>query len=358
MMKTALTLLLATAWVATAQDVLLLKNGDRRPGEIVSADDTTIRLRVPLEGSSVPGAAAATATIGIPRAAVEAIEFKADPARDERLRSATPDRIFEVEIDWKRQEPWLDFPRSQAGAIGCKLGELLLLANDPAKAATALELFSLIEQKSWSDEDKARAKQGRLRAMVATGRVAEAIEQAKQLAAETENPEILIEANYIMARAAELDFNAFLQENPRWEQDPYVIDRHHQLFDHVLELYLYPSLFHGSDDARSARGLWGAVGVYRTSKQLPLAIETARDIRVLHPATTEAKLAEEFLASLKPEELASDFEAKARQALAQSVEESQADPKPQQPQITPPNPIKPNRPPRPERPNRPNKQNK
>ena len=324
MMKTALTLLLATALAATAQDVLLLKNGDRRAGEIVAADDTTIRLRVPLGGPAVPGAAAAMATIGIPRADIEAIEFKTDPAREERLRSATPARISEVEIDWKRQEPWLGFPRSQAGATGCKLAELLLLTNDPAKAASALELFTLIEQKSWSDEDKTRAKQGRLRAMVATGRAAEAIEQAKQLAAETENPEILIEANHIMAQAAELDYIAFLKENPRWEQDPYVIDTRHQLYNRVLELYLYPALFYGSDNARSARGLWGAVSIYRASNQLPLAIETSRDIVTLHPATTEAKLAQDFLATLKPEELATDFEAEARKKLEEGLDKSPA----------------------------------
>ena len=324
MMKTALTLLLATALAATAQDVLLLKNGDRRAGEIVAADDTTIRLRVPLGGPAVPGAAAAMATIGIPRADIEAIEFKTDPAREERLRSATPARISEVEIDWKRQEPWLGFPRSQAGATGCKLAELLLLTNDPAKAASALELFSLIEQKSWSDDDKTRAKQGRLRAMVATGRAAEAIEQAKQLAAETENPEILIEANHIMAQAAELDYIAFLKENPRWEQDPYVIDTRHQLYNRVLELYLYPALFYGSDNERSARGLWGAVSIYRASGQLPLAIETSRDIVILHPATTEAKLAQDFLATLKPEELATDFEAEARKKLEEGLDKSPA----------------------------------
>lgn len=324
MMKAALTLLLATALAATAQDVLLLKNGDRRAGEIVAADDTTIRLRVPLGGPAVPGAAAAMATLGIPRADIEAIEFKTDPAREERLRSATPARISEVEIDWKRQEPWLGFPRSPAGAIGCKLAELLLLTNDPAKAASALELFTLIEQKSWNVEDKARAKQGRLRAMVATGRVAEAIEQAKQLAAETENPEILIEANHIMAQAAELDYIAFLKENPRWEQDPYVIDTRHQLYNRVLKLYLYPALFYGSDNERAARGLWAAVSIYRTSGQLPLAIETSRDIVKLHPATTEAKLAQDFLSTLKPEELATDFEAEARKKLEEGMNKSPA----------------------------------
>ena len=326
MIRLALTFLFATSLLASAQDVLLLKNGSRRAGEIVSADDSTIRLRVSLASPSAltSSAGTAAATIGIPRADVESIEFQADPERDDRLRSATPDRLYEVESEWKRTQPWISFPRSPAGSIGCKLGELMLLTKDPAKATTSLELFELIEKQSWSDQDKARAKQGRLRAMVATGRAAEAIDQAKLLAAESEDPEILIEANYIMAQAAERDLKAFLEENPRWVQDPHVIDTRHELYNRVLELYLYPSLFHGSDDIRSARGLWGAVSVYRASNQVPLAIETARDITVLHPATTEAKLAQEFLASLKPEELASDFEAEARKELEEGMTKSPA----------------------------------
>jgi hypothetical protein len=324
MIKTAITFLLATALAATAQDVLLLKNGDRRAGEIISADATTVRLRVSLGGPALPGAGAAMATVGIPRADIDAIEFKADPTREERLRSATPDRIPEIEADWKRLQPWLDFPRSQAGAIGCKLGELMLLTKDPAKSASALELFTLIEKQSWSDQDKARAKQGRLRAMVATGCATEAIDQAKQLAAESEDPEILIEANYIMAQSADKDLKTFLEENPRWEQDSTVIDRRHELYNRVLELYLYPALFYGSDNERAARGLWGAVGVYRASNQLPLAIETSRDIDILYPSTTEAKLAQDFLATLKADQLATDFEAEARKELEEGMTKSPA----------------------------------
>lgn len=324
MKTTALAFLFATTLTAMAQDVLLLKNGDRRSGQIVAADDKTIRLQVELGAPATPGAGAALATVGIPRDDVESIEFKADPARETRLREATPDRIFEVEIDWKRAQPWLSFPRSPAGVIGCKLGDLLLLTKDPAKAASALELFTLIEEKSWSEQDKVRAKQGRLRAMLATGRAAEAIDQAKQLAAESEDPEILIEANYIMAQAADKDLQAFLAENPRWEQDPFVIDRRHELYNHVLELYLYPALFYGSDNERSARGLWGAVGIYRASNQIPLAIETSRDIEILHPETPEAKLAGQFLASLKPEELATDFEAEARKELQEGISQQPA----------------------------------
>lgn len=75
----------------------------------------------------------------------------------------------------------------------------------------------------------------------------------------------------------------------------------------------------GSDDARAARGLWGAVGIYRLTNQPPLAIETARDIIALQPKRVEARLAEQYLASLKPEELESDFEAEARREQLEKI---------------------------------------
>ncbi|MCX6964841.1 MAG: hypothetical protein NTW41_05760 [Verrucomicrobia bacterium] len=326
MRKTVLSILFATALACHAEDVLLLKNGTRRAGEIVSADATTIRLRVPLAGpaATIPGAAAAT--VGIPRADVESIEFNPDPAREERLRTVDPAKAYEVEIDWKRQEPWLSFPRSPAGAIGCVLGDLWLKSKDLAKATQALELFNRIEAQSWSDEDKARAKQGRLSALVALGRAEEAVEQAQKLAEESEDPQILIEAKNIMAQAAEKDLRTFLEENPRWELDANVIEERHRLYNRVLELYLYPALFFGSDTERSARGLWGAAGIYRISNQTNLTVETARDIVTLYPETAEAAPAKQYLASLKPEEIAGDFEAEARKEIQEGLAKSEAAP--------------------------------
>jgi hypothetical protein len=328
MMKIFISILFASALACSAEDVLLLKNGTRRAGEIVFADAATIRLRVPLSrpAASIPGAA--SATVGIPRADVESIEFNPDPAREERLRTVDPARALEVELDWKRQEAWLSFPRSPAGAIGCVLGNMWVKSKDPTKATQALELFNRIEAKSWRDEDKARAKQGRLRAMLALGRAEEAVEQAQKLAEQSEDHEILIEAKNIMAQAAEKDLRNFLEENPRWEMDSNVIEERHRLYNRVLELYLYPALFFGSDAERSACGLWGAAGIYRLSNQTNLAIETARDIVTLYPDSPEATPAKQYLASLKPEELASDFEAEARKELQEGMTKS-PDPTPE-----------------------------
>jgi hypothetical protein len=148
--------------------------------------------------------------------------------------------------------------------------------------------------------------------MTATGQASKAIDEAKALAAETEDPDILIEANYLMAQAANKDLREFLKENPRWEIDPNVIDGRHRLHNKVLELYLYPSLFFGSNSVKAARGLWGAFGVYQLCGEHQLAIETARDIVAFYPVTPEAALAKAHLDSLTPEQLAIDWEAQGK----------------------------------------------
>ena len=218
--------------------------------------------------------------------------------------------------------------RSPSGSIACALGNALLATKERKNADRALELFTLVEEKAWQDSDKARAREGRLRAMTATGKASKAIEEAKALAAETEDPEILIEANYLLAQAAEKELKDFLKENPRWDIDTSVIDQRHRLYNRVLELYLYPSLFFGTNNEKAARGLWGAIGIYRTSGEERLAIETSRDIHTFYPKTQEAEQARAYLASLKPEQLRADSEAEARKEMPESPP-TEASPPPQ-----------------------------
>ena len=65
---------LATASAAD-QATLVLKNGTNRTGEIVFADDHQIRLKIALGDQGD-----ATATVSIPRSALESIDFESDPS--------------------------------------------------------------------------------------------------------------------------------------------------------------------------------------------------------------------------------------------------------------------------------------
>ena len=274
-----------------------------------------MELDIPSEGGAAPQS---VASIALPRGDVLSIDFALDTQRDAAIRSAAISDIPALEADWKIFKPWLEMPRSPSGSIACALGNALLATKERKNADRALELFTLVEEKSWQASDKARAREGRLRAMTATGRAAKAIEEAKALADETEDPEILIEANYLLAQAAEKELSEFLKENPRWDIDTNVIDQRHRLHNRVLELYLYPSLFFGTNNEKAARGLWGAIGIYRTSGEERLAIETSRDILAFYPKTPEAERAQTYLASLKPEQLAADPEAEARKEMPES----------------------------------------
>jgi hypothetical protein len=328
-MKRTLLILLAATCLAEAQDVLEMKTGSRRTGKIISFDERFIRLELDLaaQGGS---SARSVASIALPRGDVLSIAFAPNSQRDAAIRSATAQDIDALDGYWKEFKPWLEMSRSPSGSIACALGNALLATKERQNADRALELFTLVEEKAWQDSDKARAREGRLRAMTATGKAAKAIEEAKALADETEDPEILIEANYLMAQAAEEEMRDFLKENPRWDIDSSVIDKRHQLHNRVLELYLYPSLFFGTNNEKAARGLWGAIGIYRTSGDERLAIETSRDILTFYPKTPEAAQARAYLASLKPEQLTADSEAKAKKELREGdpLEEPSPPPEP------------------------------
>ena len=327
-MKSTLLILLAVTCIAAhAQDVLEMKTGSRRAGKIISFDEKFIRLELDLtaQGSS---SARSVASIALPRGDVLSIDFASNSQRDAAIRSAAAQDIDALDGYWIEFKPWLEMPRSPSGSIACALGNALLATKERKNADRALELFTLVEEKAWQDSDKARAREGRLRAMTATGKAAKAIEEAKALAAETEDPEILIEANYLLAQAAEKELKDFLKENPRWDIDTSVIDQRHRLYNRVLELYLYPSLFFGTNNEKAARGLWGAIGIYRASGEERLAIETSRDIHTFYPKTQEAEQARDYLASLKPEQLRADSEAEARKEMPESPP-NEASPPPQ-----------------------------
>lgn len=324
----SLAILLATACACFPADVLELKAGKNRKGRILSMDEKFIRLEIELPKQAVQSTQP-LASIAIPRGDVLAIDFSPSPDREAAIRSASVQDLPALEENWKKFRPWLEMPRSPSGSIACALGDALLATKTQKNAKRALELFALVEKSAWQESDRAIGREGRLRAMSATGKAAQAVKEAKSLAAETEDPEILIDANYLMAQAAAKELQNFIKENPRWNMDQTVIDERHRLQNRALELYLHPALFFGSESSKAARGLWGAVGVYLLAAkngreaEIPdlekfstnLAIETCRDIVAFYPATPESKLATDLLATFKPDQLAVDFEAEGRTDL-------------------------------------------
>ena len=292
-----LSLLLFPASLLPAQDVLFMKNGDKRSGHLTGLDDLLFRFQVPLPPppGAAPGGAPVFASVSIPRGDVIRIEFAPDPALDALLKSAEVGQLPELETCWDKFQPWLAVPRSPSARIANVLGDLLLLTGDPARA---LDLFKKVESGAWNDADKLAARQGRLRAMVATGNAGDAVNEAMALSAVTENPAVLLEAKYLLASSADASLRKLLADNPRWEEDANILPERNRLYNEALDLYLFPCLFAGSESEAAARGLWGAAGIYILAGENQKALECARDITTLYPHSKFAASAAGLIASL------------------------------------------------------------
>ena len=305
----------ASAQVSQGLDTLFIVNGERSVGKLTGLDGESFRLQRPLPPppGAPAGAAPMFATVTVPRANVVHIEFAPDDARDQKIREATVAQLPEIEALWKTYGLWLPVAKSPAGRIGLVYGDLLLRSGDPANAQKALALFQKIEKETWNQDDLMLAKQGRLRAMVATGRAKDAVQEARELAKVSEDPAVLIEANYILAEAADKGLRRLVEENPRWEEDVFVIPERNRLYHEALDLYLNPALFFGSDVEPAARGLWGAAGVYQFTGETAQATELARDLVTLYPHTKYATLAQQFLEALPEAFKNQDNEKEARE---------------------------------------------
>lgn len=290
-------------------DVVFLKDGSQRVGRLTGQDGDLLRMQVRIMAGQP------SATVTIPRAEVERIEFADDPGRDDFLRKAEARDLIQAARYWGAGERFLDITGSPAARVGLRYAELLLASENAATKERALDLYRQIEKTAWSDSDKAAARRGRLRAMIATGRAADAVAEARDLADSAEEPYVLIEAKYILASVATRQLRDLEEANPRWQEDIFVRPERARLFNESLDLLLFAPLFYGSDIEPAARGLWGAVEVYRDAGELIPAMETARDLLALYPGTPQAQNAEKFLATLPDEIRSQDHEKEARETI-------------------------------------------
>lgn len=278
-----------------------------RTGRITGVDAQQIRLEVPL-----PGGTGGRMSVSVPRRDVERVEFSENESRDQLLADPDLQDIHEIAVLWRAWQSAVDLPKSPSARIGNIYATLLLQTRDATRAAEALAIFTLLENSAWEESEQRIARQGRLRAMVATGNAADAVAEAEALAVESEDPEVLIEAKFILAEAARSALAELQEENPRWEEDINVRPDRARLYHEALDLYLYPYLFFGSETETASRGLWGVVTIHQLNDDVPAAIEASRDLVRIYPETSFGRRAEEFLATLPEDQLQQDNEKEAQ----------------------------------------------
>ena len=284
-----LAILLVATITVHGQDVIFRKNGQTSKGKVTEIQTPFLRVEITL----VPNQP--DAVVSIPLVDIDYVDFGETEAVEMYLEETTRANLGNLQRLWKQRESLLQLPESTAGAIAMKIGNLLMESDLEGEHEFALRLFHRIEQNDWSEKRRMQARRGKLQALVKLGRAEEVVDEAAALALSSEDPELLIEAKYVLAQASKNQLDKLVENNPRWMEDEEVRPKRHELYHETLDLFLFPHLFHGEHADVAARGLWGAVCVYQEAGEIDRAFDRASDLLAIYPRSRFARDAEKLL---------------------------------------------------------------
>lgn len=281
---------------AGALDVVHLKSGGAVQGKIAGFAKDQVYMKVVVRGKEGSGSSRRT----IPLGKVAFIDFEPVAADEALLASPSPERLQEIIAVWQARKRHLGRPNSSAGAFALAAARLHVAEGSPLGARRALVLYDAVIAGDWNDARRITARQGRLRALMVSGEVDQAMEEADQLGKSAAEPAVQIEARYILALGSLAKLKELDVENPRWEDDDEIRPQRELLFHEVLDRFLYPYLFYGSREEEAARGLWGAIEVYLYANAKVQAVRCAEDIVALYPDSAYAEHSRQLLARKDP----------------------------------------------------------
>lgn len=269
-------------------DVIYRHSGGIVSGQIMEADDAFVRIEVALDADR-------TGIVSIPLADIDRATFTPNPDQQRFLESATYDDYPKVLVLWRKRRALLPIEGSDAGPIGLALARTMSRSPIRAEQEEALNLYQYLEEQAIHPEHISAAKRGRLQTLIALDRAEEAVDEAELLLTQTDDPALLIEAQFVLAETSRRKFEKLVKENPRWEEDLDVRPERNRLYHHVFDLYLFPFLFHGSEQQATARSLGRLLSFLETTGDISSARHIAQDILQLYPDQNSADAAREFL---------------------------------------------------------------
>ena len=281
-------LLLLTAPLVIADTVTLL-GGERKNGRILGMEGQTLVL----SAQPVPGLP--HVELRLPTSRLAALEFHADPSREEFLQSAGQEQIVEVGLLWERFAPLLSLPGAPSARIGLRHGLLLLGANQREGRGDALALFERIARGAPLPAEREAAKQGVLRCLLAEGHWERAETEAGCISKTVCGTPLLAEARLTLGLVQAARLRAFLEDNPRWREDDFILPEWDRLQASALDGLLGAALLPGVPGELAARGLRAAMDVHALAGDTVRARMVAQDLAAFYAGTGEAAAALEWL---------------------------------------------------------------
>jgi len=272
----------------------VLESGESIVCDIEALTDNIVTFSLP----PAPGATAGSAKRTLRMNTVSHVVFGFEKGEEDTFAQRDKLDSALLETWWNFHFAHLHRPRSRTAAWGNALASALLREEPESNAKRALALSDRIIARAWSEDDVAAAKQGRLEALIALGDLETAMGEARLLAQQTEDPELLIEVKHLLAQADFAALRELEEENPRWVEDDEVRPERNELYHRVIDQYLWPHLFHATRTDAAARGLLSAAEVYRFGQDVERARQACRDLVRLYPDAEQVAPAQQIIDTL------------------------------------------------------------
>lgn len=235
-------------------------------------------------------------TRDVPWADILRIDFAMDETFRTLVKATSAAMLPQMLERWKAVESLLPRRNHPAGELGLAVGRVALAEGDQQMKQTALEICGKLELNDWDNERRDNARWLRVQLLHSLGMTADAITEARVIAAdEVILPALAMQAHLYIATTEFAALKKLQEDNPLWLEDDLVRPERDQLFHTVLDHFLRPSLFHGALEEMATQGLWGAVQLFEFDRDLASAAERSRDLIKLYPKAETAKLATDFL---------------------------------------------------------------
>ena len=299
MKRVAALAVLGTIWVSVnirAQDALHLNGGKRVVGRVEDITHQTVSFRQSIDlGSGRRGQVKRPYSLR----QIEFLSFGRSKEELELFKKGKSADRKNLQKLRHRKVAYLDQARSGVGKIGLLYAEVLLQQDSVYFWKQAMDLYDLIEGKSWDDEDRSNARLWRIKGYLVLGELKQATEEANAVIAGVEDEKMLVAAHLLLGEIGFRQLKLMQEEHPKWEEDEELRPQRNHLYHETLDHQLNAYLFHGTWEEPAAEGLMAAADLYGFAGDAKGRQEVLEDVMQIYSRTPMAARAMKQLEELE-----------------------------------------------------------
>ena len=230
-------------------DSLHFKSGKTCECRVLRANHSTIfvELQTSPESHSIESAFAMDELQSI---SLAGIHLDASGKLEHTLHIETLKRI------WQAMHPLIRLPGSNLALVGMNLSEMMVASDDPALASEALSILAFVKTNSCDHCYKVQAADAEMASFDRLKLFPQAKEAAERFVGPGNLISLRLRANLTIGIYGHEEMRLFLEENPRWQQDPRVQTERKTIYERTLDSFSFTSLFGGETEQLSGRALY------------------------------------------------------------------------------------------------------